>query len=292
VILQGSSSNLRHEYRFHADHFARAGFVVLTFDKRGKGESSGDYGTASYDDLVLDAVRAVELVRSRPSVDSMRVGIWGLSQGAFLAPWVAARVAKLAFIVAISPPGGPCSESIAYQDSLRVFAAGGSVTDAGQAAALHRRLSMWLQSGTGEARLAEDLARSARLAWNRATGLPARLPTGAVLEGWYWRGRTLDPLPAWRALRTPVLVVYGAADELVPASTSAERLRLALRAGSHPDATVRVFPAANHMIRRLPLAAGGAWDWPRAAPGFLDTVTAWMLAHVDVHAPEAVRSVR
>src|SRR5262249_1191034 len=29
VILQGSSSNLRHEYRFHADHFARAGFAVL-----------------------------------------------------------------------------------------------------------------------------------------------------------------------------------------------------------------------------------------------------------------------
>src|SRR5262245_46448820 len=51
VILQGSSSNLRHEYRFYADRFARAGFAVLAFDKRGKGESTGDYGAATYDEI-------------------------------------------------------------------------------------------------------------------------------------------------------------------------------------------------------------------------------------------------
>ena len=39
VILQGSSSNLRREYTFYADRFARAGFAVLSFDKRGKGDT-------------------------------------------------------------------------------------------------------------------------------------------------------------------------------------------------------------------------------------------------------------
>src|SRR5260221_327054 len=42
VLLQGSSTNLRSEYRFYADHFARVGLAVLAFDKRGAGESSGD----------------------------------------------------------------------------------------------------------------------------------------------------------------------------------------------------------------------------------------------------------
>src|SRR5262249_3759242 len=43
VILQGSSSNLRHEYRFYADRFARAGFAVLVVENRAKGASSGAY---------------------------------------------------------------------------------------------------------------------------------------------------------------------------------------------------------------------------------------------------------
>ena len=45
------------------------------------------------------------------------------------------------------------------------------------------------------------------------------------------------------------------------------------------DHLVRVFPAANHVLRRLPLLAGDRWDWPRAAPGYMDLVTGWILDH-------------
>jgi dienelactone hydrolase len=277
VILQGSSGNLRREYRFYADHFARAGLAVLTFDKRGRGESTGSYGAATYDDLAADAAAAVRFLRTRVGVDSPRVGTWGLSQGGFITPWVAARV-PLAFVVAVSAPGMPIARSAAYQDSLRVAAAGLSAADAARAAALNRQLAAWLRTGAGEDELSEALAASSGEAWRRASALPARLPTGEALRGWYWRGRTVDPLPAWHALRPPALLVFGAADELVPAPESAARITRALREGGNRDVTVRVYPAANHVIRRLPLAAGGAWDWPRAAPGYLDGVTAWMVA--------------
>lgn len=56
VLLHGSSLNLAVPYAFYADAFARSGFEVLTFDKRGNGGSSGSYAAASYDDLVDDAV--------------------------------------------------------------------------------------------------------------------------------------------------------------------------------------------------------------------------------------------
>ncbi|TMA24707.1 MAG: alpha/beta hydrolase, partial [Deltaproteobacteria bacterium] len=92
VLLQGSSANGRNDYVFIADHFARAGFAALAFDKRGFGESTGNYGTATYDDLAQDAAAAVERLRREPGVDSLRVGLWGLSQGGLLAPLVAARV--------------------------------------------------------------------------------------------------------------------------------------------------------------------------------------------------------
>jgi dienelactone hydrolase len=279
VILQGSSSNLRREYRFYADHFARAGLAVLVFDKRGKGDSSGDYGAATYDTLAGDAAAAVEFLRGQPGVDPRRVGVWGLSQGAFIAPLVAARQPSLKFIVAVSAPGRPIGESAAYQDSVRLTSAGFDEADVQRAVSLDHRLLTWLRTGREQTGLAASLAQAAETPWGRASSLPARLPTGAALEGWYWRGRTLDPAPWWRGLHVPVLAVYGAADELVPAKPNAESVERALHQGGNRDATVRVFPAANHVIRTLPLVAGGTWDWPRAAPGYMELVTRWVLEH-------------
>lgn len=279
VILQGSSTNLRREYQFYADHFARAGLAVVTFDKRGTGESSGDYGAATYEDLAGDAAAALDVLRRQPGVDSARVGVWGLSQGAFIAPLVARRVPSLAFVVAVSPPGVMIGESAAYQDSVRLIEKNFSTADAARSAALNRQIYEWLQTGRSRGQLDAELARVAGQPWRRASSLPASLPTGSSLDGWYWRGRTLDPIPLWRAMHTPVLVVFGSADELVPAAVSATRIRGALREGGNRDATVRVFPAANHVLRQLPLVAGGTWDWPKAAPGYLDGITTWIIAH-------------
>jgi len=279
VILQGSTANLRHEYRFYADHFARAGFAVLVFDKRGHGESGGDYGTATYEDLAADAAAAVERLRAEPQVVSSHVGIWGLSQGAFIAPLVAARVDSLAFVVAVSPPGTRVGLAASYQDSVRLVSAGFATADAQHAAVLDRRIADWLGGGHGRKELEEELDRVHDTPWRRASSVPHHLPRGATLESWYWRGRTLDPLPGWRALRAPVLVVFGAADELLPAGPSAANIERALGQGASADHTVKVFASANHTLRVLPLVAGGPWDWPRAAPGYVDLVTRWMLAH-------------
>ena len=279
VILQGSSANLRHEYRFYADHFARAGFAVLVFDKRGHGESEGDYGAATYDDLARDAAAALAKLRAEPAVAPARVGLWGLSQGAMLAPMVAASAESLAFVVAVSAPGIPIGLASAYQDSVRLKQAGFGVAQAESAAVLDRRLLDWLRSARGGEPLAAELARVADTPWRRASAIPAQLPSPPALDGWYWRGRLLDPLPAWRALRVPALVVFGEADELLPAAPSAANIGRALREGRNQDHTLKTFPAANHVLRTLPLVAGGEWDWPRAAPGYLDLMTDWMRAH-------------
>ena len=280
VILQGSSTNLRRDYRFYADHFARSGFAVLTFDKRGHGESTGDYGRATYHVLTADAAAAVEFLRARPEVTREAVGVWGLSQGALIAPRLAARIPSLRFIVAVSPPGVQLGLAAAYQDSVRLALRGFPIAEASRAASLHRKLSAWLADGGGEAALTDELERTSNERWRRASSLPSRLPAMPQRASWYWRGRTLDPIPSWRALETPALVVFGEADELLPASISAANIQWALREGAHADATVRVFPGANHMLRTLRPATEKDWDWPRAAPGYLELITSWSLARV------------
>lgn len=286
VLLTGSTADLRADARFYADHFARAGLCVLIFDKRGSGQSTGDLASASFDDLAADASAAVEALRRQPEVDSVRVGIWGISQGAFIAPLVAARVPSLAFIVAVSAPGLPIGECAAFQDSARLSDLGFDAADIQRVTTLDRRLLEWLRTGRDRDEMSARLAEAASTPWRRASSVPARLPTGAALEGWYWRGRTLDPYPRWLKVQVPVLAVYGAADELIPARHSARLVEHALDKAKNRDVTVRVFPAANHILRTLPLVAGGRWDWPRVAPGYLELVTSWVLEHVDPRPPK------
>ncbi len=279
VLLQGSSSNRRAEARFHADLFARSGLEVLVFDKRGNGESTGDYATATYDSLAADAAAAIRFLRLQPGVDARRVGLWGLSQGAFIAPLVAARLPDLAFIVALSAPGMPIGVAAAYQDSMRLSSAGFDAADVRRAVSLDWRLNNWLSTGKDQAELGALLDEAGSTRWRRASSLPARLPVGRSVESWYWRGRMLDPLPGWQAVKMPVLLLYGAADELVPARASARAIEHALLRGGNHDVTLKVFPAANHVLRTLPQVAAGKWDWPRAAPGYLDLVTQWIAEH-------------
>jgi dienelactone hydrolase len=279
LILQGSSTNLRSDYRFYADRFARAGFVVLTFDKRGNGESTGDYRRASYDDLVLDARAAAGLLAAQPGVDPSRLGLWGLSQGAFIAPWVAEGMRPApVFIVAVSGPGVSIAETAAYQDSLRVIASGLHAAAAAEAASAHRALASALRIGATHDRIAALFARFAGARWRPVSGIPATMPSEPELGGWYWFGRTLDPVTWWRRMKVPALLVYGDADELVPAGRSAHRLAGTLRAAGRRDATVRMYPGANHVIRRVP-DTRAAWEWPIVVPGYIEETIAWMQAH-------------
>lgn len=276
VLLSGSSSKRRQDLAFFADHFARNGLAVLVFDKRGTGGSPGDYGAATYPQLADDAAAAVQFLRAQPGVDRARVGVWGLSQGATIAAMVGAHVPDLRFVVAVSAPGVPVGDAVAYQDSIRLYARGFDEADIRRMATVQRRILAWLRDGRGESELAALLQNSAGTPWQRASSIPTRLPSGKALEGWYWRGRTLDPQPIWRAVRAPVLVVYGGADDLLQARTNSRAVEQALRKGGHRDVTVRTFAGANHVIRMLPALRRGPWDWPRVAPGYLELVTGWV----------------
>lgn len=286
VILQGSSTNLRAQYAYQADGFARAGFAVLRFDKRGNGESTGDYRRATYDDLAADARVALDSLAAQPGVDRARVGVWGSSQGAFLAPLVArdarSSATPVAFVVAVSGPGMPIVESAAYQDSLHVAWAGHSPADAARAAATHRTFAAALAARVSGDSLSAVLRPAADAPWRRLTGLTATAPPAAERDGFYYAGRTIDPTAWWRVLRVPVLLVYGEADELVPARASAARIVAALRAGGNRDVTLRTYPRANHVLKLVPtpLAPANAERfWPVLAPGYEADVRTWLRAH-------------
>ena len=64
---------------------AAAGFTTLQLDLRGCGDSSGDFGEASWNDWIADVLRAIDHVRGESSLPCW---LWALRAGALLVPAV------------------------------------------------------------------------------------------------------------------------------------------------------------------------------------------------------------
>lgn len=98
VVLHGAGSQRGN----HVD-YARAavshGFVALTFDNRGHGESEGKLGPRA----IADVQRLVRFLAERPDVDAGRIALRGSSMGGLLALHAAAMSERVAAVVAICP---------------------------------------------------------------------------------------------------------------------------------------------------------------------------------------------
>lgn len=75
-------------YNKLADNLTKLGYVTLRYDKRGIGKSEGDYYETGTNDLIEDAVFAVQFLKKTSEVDPGRIFILGHSEGAILAPAV------------------------------------------------------------------------------------------------------------------------------------------------------------------------------------------------------------
>ena len=100
-------------HRFYlvlADHLTRQGFAVLRSDKRGLGQSGGDFASATTYDFASDTDAALAFLRSRPGIEARRIGLVGHSEGALAGSIVAARDPALSFLVLMAGNGIPMGE--------------------------------------------------------------------------------------------------------------------------------------------------------------------------------------
>jgi len=117
VIVHGGGGD-RDGDRTHAAMLARAGYGVLLYDARGRGQSQGDpdaYGWTWGRDL--DA--AIAWLEKRPDVTNGRIGALGLSTGADVLLEAAARRHDIRAVVA----DGATTESVA--DTAKILHGGG-----------------------------------------------------------------------------------------------------------------------------------------------------------------------
>lgn len=91
-------------FRTMAHALARRGIASLRFDKRGVGESEGDFSSARAEDFLADVLGARRHLVTQEGFAAENVGLLGHSEGGMVALTAAARAHETAFCVSLAGP--------------------------------------------------------------------------------------------------------------------------------------------------------------------------------------------
>lgn len=245
VLLSGSGPSTRQNLRKFSDPLNVAGFATLVYDKRGSGESSGSWTTASFDDNVNDAKAAVATLMADARIDRQLVGVWGVSQAGWFIPALAAHTPDLAFAIVLTGGGATPREVEMFMHEAALDRAGVTSAQRAQARRLLSAYFSWLASGVNRAGVVELMAQARSEPWYRAIRLDEVMPSDANRPRWEWVAK-YDPMPFIENMTLPTLVVLGGADQMGSTALAAERWRAGLGRAGNQRASVVVIEGMGH----------------------------------------------
>jgi uncharacterized protein len=286
VLFHGSGPQSRDS--FTGRWFAEHGVAALAYDKRGVGQSSGDFRAVPFTSLVDDGLAGAALLKARADVDPKQIGVWGLSQGGWLGPLAASRSRDIAFVIAVCGPGVSPGEQMIFYDGNLLRDGGLADRDVDEASDLRRKVWHLVSTGEGYDATRIALERATSRPWfdavnEQARGLFSRSASDLLNDralrnqDWYRSELNYDPRVALRALTVPSLFVFGDRDELVPVDLSVSIIRQTMTYPGHPPFSIVVFPGADHVML-VRTSEGGQ----TLAPGYLDTVADWLRRTLNV----------
>ncbi|QCH22516.1 Alpha/beta hydrolase family protein [Mycobacteroides salmoniphilum] len=245
------------------ESFAKAGYASLSWNKPGVNGGQGNWLYQSMHDRAAEAEAAIDWARQRTDIDPRRIGMWGISQGGWVVPEVAARRPDLQFVILVGAAVNWLRQGkYNLLANLRHRGASRSEIDA----ALSRReksLQPLRDNATYEQYLAvqQDSDPMSADRWN------------FVRKN--YRADVTDTLPQ---VKVPVLLALGDEDLNVDVDETEQVYRRAL---PPHQLTVQRYPKASHNIVKADLDNDENWRStmvavfsPRSlyAPGYLDNL--------------------
>lgn len=242
VLQSGSGANTRGGFGALEHLLNQAGIATIEFDKRGVGQSTGVF-TDTMQDMEADLAATIAWLRTRPDIDGSRIALLGHSQGAAAVPVVADRDGHIAAVIVLAGPVGQRGTMFLEQMRAQLIGSGHAAAPADRVVAATRT---WMDGRSRQVAAGETAkARSTVVAAFRDAGFSAAGAEGAtkVLDSPQLLSMyNVAPGTALAHLRTPVLAIFGARDEIVGPQTSAAADALA----DNTKALIVEVPGASH----------------------------------------------
>jgi pimeloyl-ACP methyl ester carboxylesterase len=247
-----------------ARDLAKAGFLVVRYDKRGVGQSGGRAEMAALPDYADDARAIVTWLKKsrKQDVDNKRIAVVGHSEGAWIAMQLAAAEKDVAALVMVAGASGSGGALVLEQQQHLLDILKVSADEKKSKADLQARINA---AATGQG------------PWD---GITNDLRTQADTP-WFASYLAFDPAALMNDVRQPILIVNGERDTQVP-PRHADALAVLARARKRqaPSEIVRV-PGVNHLL--VPAATGEIDEYAslstaEVSPAVTGAIATWLTA--------------
>lgn len=253
-------------------HLPQMGIGFCVFDRRGSGESGGNFETADFNMLADDVVAAVEAVKKSCSAVSA-IHLLGISQGGWIAPLAAAKSRQIASLIPGSACGVTPAEQMTYSAlrALKVAGYGDEIIDL--ARDLRWKVDDYFRGKSGKVDLQNELNRHKQQPWFDLCYLPGdgELPDDPANSKWRLE-MDYDPLPVWTDVHIPSLFLYAAEDAWVPVEESMMLYESAAK--DVPGVSMERLADCDHLFLDTSPAACG-----QVSAEFWKALSAWVTGH-------------
>lgn len=278
ILIHGADDETR-EMGFLIPYFVSHGLNVITYDQRGTGESGGNWQYTGPESKAADVVAILEKFESDSAVDAHRIGVWGFSNGGWVAPIVATRF-PLAFMILKSASSETIAENVLYEIGQDLREHDRFTPEQTSAAlAFERIMFLALETNSNWSAAGEALNAAKKQPWFPYMRIPPGMtappppPMLAALRA----AVIYDPTATLQRVRTPTLALFGALDKNVDSTDSATRFRKAFDQAGLKDLTILTFPGAGHTLVK---SMTGYEDDPslpqRTVEGYPEIVIRWL----------------
>ena len=267
-----------------ADYLTRRGIAVLRVDDRGTAKSTGNFDKSTTLDFASDADASLRYLRSRPDVDSRRIGLIGHGEGAIIAPMVAVKNPDIAFLVLLAGTAVPGEEVLLAQTERSEAAA--NMTD--EQIAADGDIGKLLYDMVREGKSAGELRKAlSKLPPEYRPFLPPWEKQLPRFEApWLRFFLSYNPAPMLERVKCPVLALQGAKDTQVIADQNVPAMKKAFSRGKNHDAAVEVLPGLNYLFQTANTGLG--WEYATIpetiSPVVLEKIGAWIAKHTSAPA--------
>ncbi len=277
VLIAGSGPNDRNEtamghFLLLSDFLTREGYAVLRYDKRGIGASEGDYGKATTFDFAEDAKAAVEYLKTRPDIDPSSIGLIGHSEGALIAPMIAAeKDSNLSFIVLMGGVGVSGSELLLLQ-VRRMSEISGAPDEE-------------IEESIISSRVLYDIAKTNES--DSVVGQKIKEADPDINEGlynmllspWFRTFLSLEPGTWLEKVECPVLAITGEKDVQCPPVENLAAIEQSLQKGGNQNYSVQMLPGLNHLFQTA--ESGSPYEYEQIpeiiSPDALEVIRIWLV---------------
>lgn len=300
VLITGSGAQNRDEEVFGhrpfeviAGYMAEHGVATLRCDDRGVGGSTGAFDDVTPYDLAADVEAQWQWLAKAKGVNAEKVGLLGHSEGGVLAPMVAARNGRVAFVVMLAGPGVDMRQTLLDQNQ-RIFALKGvddtliarrldfmrdafDATDSiakADTAQLVKRLTMHFRTlkDLHTQGLAREQKQSIGLTNSECYGWGLTMAQPYMLEM-----MRIDPRDYLTQLTCPLLALNGDLDCQVDAQSNLLAVQKA-REGMPYDWGVHLCTGMNHLFQQCQTGAVSEYEALGQAPSneVLQYIAEWL----------------